>query len=176
MESDDQVPEKVHINGTGPGPDWPGTAAVAREATLGRLRSLGLDPEPDRERGTAADLAKGAMRSVDDEAAHLIYDSELDSELVASVRAGSRNLRQLTFEAGDLVLELEVSSAGHLMGQVVPPQSAVVELRHRDGTASVETDDLGCFQVTSMPEGPVSFRWRTTGPAVQAVATSWITL
>jgi hypothetical protein len=74
------------------------------------------------------------------------------------------------------VLELEVSATGHLVGQVVPPQTAVVELRHRSGTMPVETDGLGCFQVARLPEGPVSFRCSPSDSAVQTVATSWVTL
>jgi hypothetical protein len=74
------------------------------------------------------------------------------------------------------VLEIEFSSSGHLVGQIVPPQVAVVEMRHRAGTTPVETDELGYFRVPAMPEGPVSFRCspgRTAGPSI---ATSWITL
>jgi len=52
----------------------------------------------------------------------------------------------------------------------------VVELRHRGGTTALETDELGCFHVTAMPKGPVSFRCLPDGAAARSVATSWITL
>jgi hypothetical protein len=152
-------------------------AGQARQATVSRLHVLGLGEE----QATTDVLVSGATgpvppRSVDDEPASLVYDSNLDPHLVATVRGATRPTRQLTFEGGDLILELEVSGTGQLVGQLVPPQAAVVELRHRAGTTSLETDELGCFRVRDMPVGPVSFRCRATIPVVQAVATSWIAL
>jgi hypothetical protein len=176
MEPDDQALDTVPIDGSGLASGWPGAAAAAREAALGRLRALGADPEPGDEAILADRFANGDLRSIDDEPARLVYDSLLDTELHASVRAASPGLRQLTFEARDLSLELEVSSAGQLMGQVVPPQAAIVEVRHRAGTASVDTDDLGFFHLARLPAGPVSLRCQPTARALQAVATSWITL
>jgi hypothetical protein len=58
----------------------------------------------------------------------------------------------------------------------VPPQAALVELRHRGGTTPLEADELGCFHVPALPEGPVSFRCRPKRSAAQSIATSWITL
>jgi hypothetical protein len=116
------------------------------------------------------------LRSVDDEAACLVYDSNLDAELLAAVRTGGQTRRQLTFEAGEFALEIEYSSTGQLVGQVVPPQVAVVELRHRGGTTPVPTDDLGYFRVPTVPEGPVSFRCRPASSPAHPIATSWITL
>jgi hypothetical protein len=121
------------------------------------------------------ELSSG-FRSVDDELAALVYDSMADTELLASVRSGGRHARQLTFEAPQVTLEIEVSSGRRLVGQVVPPQAAVVELRHRSGTTPVATDELGCFHVREMPDGPVSFRCCPSGGEAHSVATSWIAL
>jgi hypothetical protein len=120
--------------------------------------------------------ASFALRSIDDELASLVYDSLTDADLFAGVRSGTRAVRQLSFEAGELVLEMEVTGARYLVGQVVPPQVAVIELRHRGGTTDVETDELGCFHFRALPEGPVSFRCCPARPAAPPVATSWIAL
>ncbi|HLN05699.1 MAG TPA: hypothetical protein VK217_05445, partial [Acidimicrobiales bacterium] len=113
---------------------------------------------------------------IDDELAALVYDSMIDDDLLASVRSGGQSIRQLTFAARDLVLEMEVSDARRVVGQVVPPQAAIVELRHRGGTTPVTTDELGCFHVPALPDGPVSFRCRPSRADANSVATSWITL
>ena len=157
--------------------DWDTVAGQARQATASRLRVLGLDAESETTDVLSSDASgPRAPRSVDDEPASLVYDSNLDPHLLASVRAGTRPARQLTFEAHDLALELELSGTGQLVGQLVPPQAAVVELRHHAGTTSLDTDELGCFRLEEMPVGPVSFRCQATIPAVRAVATSWIVL
>lgn len=150
-------------------------AGAVRAATLGRLNSLDLgDDDPGD--GSGGGLSAVELRSVDDEPASLVYDSSLDVGLLASVRSGAATTRQMTFQGRDLLLELEVSGPGHLVGQVVPPQPAVVELRHRGGTTKVEADLLGCFELPHVPDGPVSLRCRPSDTHVQPVATSWITL
>jgi hypothetical protein len=177
MKADDHAPAKVsRIDGGAAHLDWPDAAEAAREATFRRLHSLVIEKDPG-----PADVLSSArsglkLRSVDDELAALVYDSMTDDDLLVSVRSGGRAVRQLTFEAPDLVLEIEVSGARHLVGQVVPPQAAVVEIRHRGGTTPVETDALGCFHVSAMPAGPVSFRCCPTTSASHSTATSWITL
>ena len=117
--------EAIHL-------DRPNTAGAAREATFQRLRSLVLADDPARADASAG--ARASFASVDDETASLVYDSLTDDDLLAGVRSGTRAVRQLSFKAGELLLEVEVTGAGYLVGQVVPPQVAVVELRHRGGT------------------------------------------
>ena len=175
MHEDDLA---AHDGDVKPAPchDSPDEAMAVREATLRRLFSLGLPGDADSDDATRREPSAFELRSVDDEPASLVYDSDLDPGLLASVRSGTATTRQLTFQGRDLMLELEVSGLRHLVGQVVPPQSAVVELRHRGGATQVETDRLGCFDLPNMPEGPVSFRCRPSDPQAQAVATSWITL
>ena len=135
-----------------------------------------LKPDPVPEEVLASAKSSFALRSIDDELAALVYDSMIDGELLGSVRSGGRAVRQLTFEARDLVLELEVSGTRYLVGQVVPPQAAVVEMRHRAGSMPVETDELGCFHIPAVPHGPVSFRCCPASSAASSVATSWIRL
>jgi hypothetical protein len=177
VNTDDQAVAKAsRIDGAAVHLDWPDAAEAAREATFRRLHSLVREKDPMPADVLVSARSSFGMRSIDDEPAALVYDSIIDDDLLSSVRSGGRTVRQLTFEARDLVLEVEVSGAGHLVGQVVPPQATVVELRHRGGTTPVVTDELGCFHVPAMPDGPVSFRCRPTRSAAHSVATSWITL
>ena len=176
MNEDDQPVRSHRSPGDGGGLRRSGGAQAAKEATYLRLRSLGLGTGASEPDAPGHGRRVGGPGWVDDEPAALVYDSNIDAELFAAVRAGSRTLRQLTFEASDVLLEIEVSGVGNLVGQVVPPQAAVVELRHRAGTTPVETDELGYFDVPDMPEGPVSFRCCPAGPAGRPVATAWITL
>jgi len=176
MKPDDEAAGARDTDDAGATFEWPDAPGAAREAALGRLASLRVEEDPTTAGVLGSELAGIVLRSVDDELASLVYDSNVDLDLFRSVRAEAATSRQMTFEARELVLELEVSATRHLVGQVVPPQTAVVELRHRGGTMPFETDGLGCFDVAKLPEGPVSFRCRPSDPAVQAVATSWITL
>jgi len=174
MNADDRAPKAPRLGGDPVGVDWADAAEAARGATSRRLRSLTSETDPAEPDGL--EHARSQLRSVDDEPACLVYDSNIDSELLAAVRTGGQTLRQLTFEASEIVLEIEFSSTGHLVGQIVPPQAAVVELRHRAGTTAVQTDELGYFRVPAMPEGPVSFRCRPGRSAGHSIATSWIAL
>ncbi len=150
--------------------------ALTREATFRRLAELArrADPPPP----LAGELAEAAYkwRSVDDELAALVYDSESDEEQLASIRAAGASSRHLTFKAPDLVLEVEVTLSRRrgLVCQVVPPQAATLEVRSTAGVISAETDSFGTVQLKSIAPGPVSLRCVPHGDADNAVATSWI--
>jgi hypothetical protein len=94
------------------------------------------------------------------------------------VRAGGAAGRQLTFEALRLVLEVEVTDgrSRSLTCQVVPPQSASLELRHRAGCIQLGRDDYGTFHLAALPEGPISLRCIPDHEELGPVATSWVTL
>lgn len=78
-------------------------------------------------------------RMVDAEIAALVYDSLLDDD-----RTGVRSAdqpRTMTFESGDVSVELEVdrtSGARRLIGQVVPAQAVDLELHVVDPGAAEE--------------------------------------
>lgn len=118
-------------------------------------------------------------RTIDAELAVLTYDSALDRTATGIVR-GLDGPRLLSFEGRELGVELEVTAVGRrrrLVGQLVPPQPARVEVRHRDGLAVVEVDELGRFRTEELPAGPSSLRCRLTGPTGTAsVVTDWVTL
>jgi hypothetical protein len=129
------------------------------------------DSVPDDVVGAAK--ASFAWRSVEDELAALVYDSADDTPVLVGVRGGSA--RQLTFEAGDLTIELEVGGAARgVVGQLSPAQPASIELRHDGGSAFVDSDALGRFGIERVPDGPVSLRLQQAGGG--RVATDWVRL
>jgi hypothetical protein len=113
-------------------------------------------------------------RSVEDELADLVYDSSLDSDLLVGVRGGSG--RQLTFATDEVAIEVEVDAppGSRMVGQLVPPQPAEIEIRHLDGSIFLAADELGRFSSASVPEGPMSLRCKR--PTGSPLATDWVTL
>lgn len=149
----------------------------ADEAILARLGRVAeaVDPAPPLvyEMGHAA----FAMRRVDAELAQLISDSAFET---AGVR-GEAQARLLSFEAGELVLEVQVTPTGdqaQVLGQVVPPPGAsagVVRLEVREGTSlSSPLDEVGGFRFDGAPLGLVRFHVEL--PDVAAVTTTWVSL
>jgi hypothetical protein len=141
------------------------------------LRGLAarLEPVPDRLVQAAVDAY--AWRTVDADLAELVFDSLADQDEAALVR-GPQQERLLSFRAGGLTIEVEVTAAGpsrRLIGQLVPPQRAEVQIRHQDEVVTLITDEFGRFIAESLPAGPVSLR---CGPADQAhrspVVTDWV--
>jgi hypothetical protein len=140
------------------------------------LRELArrLDPVPDRLVQAAVDAY--AWRTVDAELAELVADSLADVGH-AAVR-GIQPERLLSFRAGGLTIEVEVTPEGpsrRLIGQLVPPQQADVEIRHQDEVVTLATDKFGRFMADSVPAGPMSLR---CGPAAgldrSPVVTEWV--
>jgi hypothetical protein len=123
--------------------------------------------------GTVAEHAKGAYawHSIDHDLARLSFDSF--AEPVRAYRAESGQARVLIFTATPLSLELELM-ADHVVGQIVPPGPGQVVVETADGTTlQAEADDLGFFDFTGMPRGPVRLRCETpTGRLV----TDWVCL
>ncbi|MGO9559852.1 MAG: hypothetical protein ACLPQS_13290 [Acidimicrobiales bacterium] len=160
---------------------------LTREATFRRLAELAHRTDrPPREVEEAA-LALNArvapaFRSIDDELAALAYDSDHDPQALENVRSLSSSTRRLTFQAPELVLEVEVTLGRPrtLFCQVLPPQPAVLEVRLESGTLRSQTDPFGTFHVASVPPGPLSLRCSPQGQDVRhperpaPVATSWI--
>jgi len=97
----------------------------------------------------------------------------------AAVRGGPE-WRQLSFRASGLTIELEITGSGdyrRLMGQLIPRQSAVVDIRHAHGVITVEADSLGRFSADEVPFGQISLRCRLGSQKDQSpVVTGWISL
>ena len=124
----------------------------------------------------AVDDARGAfqLRAVDQEFALLtmLYDSMLDQE--ALVRGASlASVRTLTFQRGQLSLEIEVTDES-IVGQVIPQQAAHVTLATRQAAlGSAETDEWGSFMMPRPPVGSVRLIWST---ASEKLVTDWFSL
>jgi hypothetical protein len=121
-----------------------------------------------------AGVASYAWHNIDAELAALTYDSSQDMLAGASTRAEPAELRNLTFDANHLTIELEIIS-DRLHGQVIPPERGTVELRREDGSvATAEINDVGYFTATPVPTG--TFRLYCNTDSGVAVLTDWITL
>ncbi|MBO0867722.1 MAG: hypothetical protein J2P15_04075 [Micromonosporaceae bacterium] len=108
---------------------------------------------------------------VDAELAELTYDSQCEP---AGTRNDTAPLRALTFSSASQTIELEVTGDA-LLGQLVPPCATRIEVQPRDGrSATVDSDQLGVFTVTPVPDGPFRLRYRT--PSGVSVVTGWIAI
>jgi hypothetical protein len=143
------------------------------ERLLDELRELlGRDAAPP---SSVVEAAKESYtwRTVDAELAELTHDSLVDRPAVRT--RGAPDRRALTFEAPDLVIEVEVSVSGQerrLLGQLVPAQPARIEVRQAGATRSVEADAAGRFTVSGLESRPVSLRCRLAGQDL--VSTEWV--
>jgi hypothetical protein len=137
--------------------------------------------EEDRVPAEVVDAARQAWtwRTIDAELAELAHDSTMDDDALAGVR-GAATLRALSFAAGSLFIEVEVSEDGDrrgLVGQVMPPPDAdpSVVVEGADGRPSVALpiDELGRFAVDRLAPGLV--RLRVAGSGAELV-TEWVAI
>ncbi len=115
----------------------------ADEQLLAELRELArtLDPAP----GEVVFAARGSLawRRIDADLAEVSFDSSVDRGLALSGVRGGDNVRLVSFEGPDLTVEVEIARIGdlrRLVGQLVPPQPAPVEIR----TAAPAQPDSRC--------------------------------
>lgn len=125
-----------------------------------------LDPVPDELRQLAVEAY--ALHDLDAKIAELTFDSLVDA---LPVRGVADAPRMLTFRAGALTVDVEVTGQG-LMGQVLPPQSARIEVLGGPRTAApVPVDAMGRFTSDTPPSGPFALRLRTGG---EVIVTEWL--
>ena len=145
------------------------------EALLDRLRVLceEVDPMPD----TVAQAARAAfgLRRLDAELAELMLDSADELAGAVAVRtAGLADIRMLSFAAGPLSVELQVTDrdgARHLVAQVIGVELIAAALETEIGRRELDTDD-GVLIAEQVPAGRIRFHLRTAhGPDY---LTSWI--
>lgn len=132
------------------------------------------DPVPD----AVLEAAKVSYtwRTVDAELAELVFDSAVEE--LAGVRSGEESTRQITFRAPGVEIEVAVMSEGarRIIGQLVPPQQAEIELRFGTETRTVNSDNLGRFTFHEVPVGPISLRCLLGGDDATVVQTDWMLL
>jgi hypothetical protein len=137
------------------------------DALIERLRNAAraADPVPD-------EVIKRAKSALSRRRPH----AEIARFRDGSRPGGTRRRRRLRFEAATLGIELEVWATGdrrRIVGQLVPAQPAVVELRTgTSATATVEVDEHGRFELDA-PAGPISLSCRLGGGS-PTVDTEWI--
>lgn len=153
--------------------------ALTREATFRRFAEIArrTDPVPSELSAAIGQIpSRHGPPEQGEELADLVYDSEDDDEALAGVRATPGGTRRLTFEASDLALEVEVTLTGRrsLLCQLVPAQSATLELRGASGATRSLEDREGTFHVTDVSRGPLSLRCRPTRPGASVVSTTWV--
>ncbi|MFF7790363.1 hypothetical protein [Streptomyces sp. NPDC007991] len=125
-----------------------------------------LDPVPAELQQLAVDAY--ALHDLDARVAELTFDSLVDA---LPVRGAGDAPRMLTFQAGGVTVDVEVTPHG-LMGQVLPPQPARIEVLTGPRPGSPLTaDDLGRFTTGTPPTGPFALRLRTGG---DVVVTQWL--
>lgn len=125
-----------------------------------------LDPVPAELRQLAIEAY--ALHDLDAGIAELTFDSLVDA---IPVRGATDPPRMLTFRAGELTVDVEVTGAG-LMGQVLPPQQARIEvLGGPQAAAQVPVDAMGRFTSETPPAGPFALRLRTGG---DVIVTEWL--
>jgi hypothetical protein len=142
-------------------------------AALGAaLRSEGSVPAEFIAIGKAA----FSWRDIDAELASLTYDSVFEgaeAEL-AGARSEPASLRYLTFTAGELTLEIEVT-VDAVLGQLVPPGTGRVEVRTADGTVvTAVIDQGGGFTIRPIPRGSFRLYCHATNDA--SLLTNWLML
>ncbi|MER6381175.1 hypothetical protein [Streptomyces sp. NPDC001250] len=154
---DDEVPEE------GPADDAAADGLMEEEL---RQAAAVLDPVPDALRQLALDAY--ALHDLDARIAELTFDSLVDA---LPVRGMADAPRMLTFRAGEVTVDVEVTEDG-LIGQVLPPHSARIEVLGGPQTARrVTVDTLGRFTSDTPPAGPFALRLRT---GAEVIVTEWL--
>lgn len=110
--------------------------------------------------------------------ARIIYDSFAPTARGAFLPLrSSGDVRMLSFEAGESVIDLSVESEGgatNVMGVVVPPpEGALVELVRRGDRVDLVLEPGGRFRAGSLEPGPLSIAIR--GPQ-RPVITDWVSV
>jgi hypothetical protein len=135
------------------------------------------DPVPEFLVDAARDTF--TWRTIDAELAELTGDSLLEGAAMRSSRAP--RLLTFTAEATTLVVEVaeHIRGAGlgrRLLGQILSPRSAEVEVRHSEGSLLVTADEFGRFRAEAVPPGPISLACRFGGAPKPQLVTSWVTI
>jgi len=145
---------------------------------LDELRRAASQFDPPPPAVVEAARSSFTWRTIDAELAALVFDSGVDQPVTAL--RGGEGPRLMTFSSSGLDIEVEVINLGsrrQLVGQLVPPQAADIDVRHAAGTTTIQADQLGRFGADAIGSGPVSLRCRLAAtPSAQPVVTEWVPL
>ncbi len=138
---------------------------LLREA-LGRA-----DPVPEHVRDAA--IGAHAWHDIDAELAQIVYDSAREG--LVDVRSDT-GARQITFRAPGVEIEVMVDGdARQVVGQLVPPEEARIDLTAGDRVAETRSDSLGRFRFDGIEPGPI--RLSVLGDTNEGVVhTEWIVM
>jgi hypothetical protein len=158
-----------------------GTTAEDR-ALVERLRTVYDEIDPAPAHVIEAALGSFAWRDIDADIARLVADTaDARSAALSGVRGADgdvQHARLVTFDAVGVTVEVEVAQTGdrrRLMGQLVPPAAAAVQILTPGGDRTVRADDLGRFVADDVPAGPVGLAITIPG-APKVIASAWITI
>lgn len=157
-----------------------GTHLDMDEELLARLRRLAAELDPPPDHVLAAARSAILTRDLDSELAALVADSAADQSAYEPVRSSATetDMRLLTFVAGDVHVDLEVTEHGDrvdLVGMLsgASPEGCVIE--YASGARHpVEVDSLGRFLAAGLERGVVRARCRSA--AGTPVVTAWVRL
>ncbi|NGO07152.1 hypothetical protein G5C60_05690 [Streptomyces sp. HC44] len=145
------------------------SADDALEESLRQAAAI-LDPVPAELRDMAVEAyALHSLRELDAELAELTFDSLVDAIPVR----GADVARMLTFSTAALTVDVEVTGRG-MMGQVLPPQPARIEVlggSPMPSATTVTADEMGRFVCDLLLTGPFALRLRTDE---EVVVTEWL--
>lgn len=107
--------------------------------------------------------------------AELVFDSR------ETERTGVRTAqpsREMSFRAPGVEVEVTVLAEGvrHVVGQLIPPQPATVELMCRDERRTAQADSLGRFTFDDVPAGPLSLRCVLGDDPANVIQTEWMVI
>ena len=129
-----------------------------------------VDPVPE----AVLEAAKSVFtwRTIDAELASLVFDSAEEEQV--GVRSAEAT-RQLTFRTPGVEIELVVLSetSRRIVGQLVPPQAAEIELHHEGGSRVVQSDGLGRFTLHDVPAGAIRLLCRLEDESGAIIQTEW---
>lgn len=152
--------------------EWSPEARLLEEA-IAVLRAA----EPVPASVVAAGKAAFGWRSVVAAVADLVFDSAVDDDDLARVRAGISE-RHLRFRGRAVTAELSVIDDGRrLAGRLELPVPGWVLLRHPgQADLSAAVDSLGQFLFEGVPRGAVSVRAVPDDPELDGFQTEWVTI
>ena len=144
---------------------------MSDDELVGMIAQALASDDPVPERVLEGARAAFTWRTIDAELAELVFDSARE---LTGVRSEDTD-RQVTFRAPGVEIEVMVveNGARRLIGQLVPPSEATVELVGADSVYSATTDRLGRFVFDELAPGPV--RLVVLGAdGARVVQTEWV--